>query len=112
MRVMYSARHIRDEFRRLSDRQRRTPDYFVKLTALDELHAEVAGAIALADVVDRDDARIIKTCSGFCFPAKALQVVFARPLTQRDHLQRDDAIEIFLPGTVHHALAAPTDFFQ
>ena len=37
MRVLYSARQIRDEFRCFSDRQRRTPDYFVKLTALDEL---------------------------------------------------------------------------
>jgi hypothetical protein len=33
-------------------------------------------------------------------------------MTQRDYLQCDNPIETFLPGTVNHALAAPTDFFQ
>ena len=48
------------------------PDYFVKLAALDQLHAEVAVAIALADFVDRDDAWMFKTGGGFGFATKTL----------------------------------------
>ena len=58
------------------------PDYFVKLAAFDELHAEVAGAIALADFVDRNDTGMLQTGCGFCFQAKAFQMRFARPLTK------------------------------
>src|SRR6266481_107475 len=86
MRVMHSPSHLRDEFRRLSDRHRRAPDYFVKLTAFDESHAEVAGAIAFAHFVNRNDVRMIQVGGGFRFPAKALQVSFARPMTKADYL--------------------------
>ena len=42
MRVMHSAREFGDQFHRAPDRHRLTPDHFIKLTAFDELHAEVA----------------------------------------------------------------------
>ncbi len=58
------------------------PNHFVKLTAFDELHAEVARAIALADFVDWNDTGMLQTGCGFGFKAKALQVRFARPLTK------------------------------
>ena len=88
------------------------PDYFVKLAAFDELHAEVAGAIALADFVDGDDARMIEAGSGFGFAAKTLQVRFGGPLAEANHFKRDGAIETFLPGAINHALTAATDFLQ
>ena len=60
------------------------PDHFVKLAAFDELHAEVARAIALADFVDGNDAWMIEAGGGFGFAAKALQVRFGGPLTKAD----------------------------
>src|SRR2546430_7634909 len=82
MRVMNGARHLRDQFRRLPDRHRRPPDYFIQLSAFDELHAEVTRPVALADFVNRHDARMLQTRRGFCFKAKTLQVSLARPLTK------------------------------
>ena len=86
MRVMHGARHLRDEFRRLPDRHRLAPDHFIKLAAFNKLHAEVTGAIALAHLVDGNDARVIEAGGSFRLPAKALQVGFARPLTKADYL--------------------------
>src|SRR5207245_10922001 len=79
--VVHGPRYLRNEFRRLSDRHRRAPDYFIKLTAFDKLHAEVARAIALADFVDRNDTRMLQMGGSLCFKSKTLQVRFARPLT-------------------------------
>src|SRR5438046_8941162 len=82
MRVVHGARHLRDQFRSLPDRHRRPPDYFIQLSAFDELHAEVTRTVALADFVNRHDTGMLQTRRGFCFKAKALQVGFARPLTK------------------------------
>ena len=59
MRVMHSACDFRDEFHRLTDRDRLAPDDFVELPAFDEFHAEVAGAIPFADFVDRNDSGML-----------------------------------------------------
>ena len=85
MRVMNSASDLRDQFSRLSDRHRLALDYLVELAAFDEFHAEVAGAVALADFVDRNNSRMFETSGGFGFPAKTLQVRFARPQTKANH---------------------------
>ncbi len=85
MRVMNCAGQLGDQFRRMPDRHRLAPDYFVKLAAFDELHAEVAGAIALAHFVNRNDAWMVEAGRGFCFPAKALECAsvaqWPRPIT-------------------------------
>src|SRR5262245_40836340 len=77
--VMNCARHFGNKFHRAPDRQRHTSHYFVKLAAFDEVHAEVALTIALAHLVDGDDARMLQACSGFRFSAKTLQMRFGRP---------------------------------
>src|SRR5262245_59070997 len=86
MRVMNSARYPGDEFRRLPNRHRRSPNDFVKLAAFDEFHAEVAGAITLAHFVDRNDTGMLQSRRGFGFEPKAPKVHFARPLTKPDDL--------------------------
>ena len=55
---------------------------------------------------------MVQACGRFRFATESFHVRFRGPMTQGDHLECDDAIETFLPGTVNHALAAPTDFFQ
>src|SRR5438270_13742205 len=72
--VVHGPRYLRDEFRRLSDRHRRAPDYFIKLTAFDKLHAEITRAIALTDFVDWNDTGMLQASCRFRFEAKALQV--------------------------------------
>jgi len=64
------------------NRDRLAPGHFVELSAFDEFHAEVAGAIPLIHFVNGDNAWMIETGGGFGFPAKALQMRFARPLTK------------------------------
>src|ERR1044071_5206850 len=80
--VMDRAGRLRDQLRRLPDRHRRASDNFVKLTAFDELHAEIAGPVALAHFVNWNDARLFETGGSFSLPAKALHVRFAGPLTK------------------------------
>src|SRR5438046_1701634 len=84
VRVMNNARHLDNEFHRLTDRHRRAPDYFVKLAAFDKLHAEVALAITFANFMDWNDTGMLQASCRFGFEAKALQVRFARPLTKTD----------------------------
>src|SRR5262249_20200689 len=74
VRIVNSTRHFRDQFRRLPDRDRRAPYYFIQLSAFDELHAEVTRPVALADVVDWNDPGMLQTRRGFCFKAKTPQV--------------------------------------
>src|SRR4029077_6064446 len=112
MRVMHSASQFRDQFRCLSDRHRVAPDHFVKLAAFDEIHAEVAATIALAHFMNGNDKWMVEVGSGFCFPAKTLQMLFGGPGTEADHFKRYSAIETFLMGTINYALAAPAYFLQ
>ena len=86
-------------------------DYFVELAAFDELHAEVALAIALTDFVDGNNAWMFEVGSGFCFPAKTLQMRFSGPGTEAPS-ERHSAIETFLMGAINNALTASADFLQ
>src|SRR4029077_8575506 len=94
------------------DRHRLTLEHRIELAAFDQAHAEVAGAIALADFVNWNDAGMVQSGGRFGFATESFHVRFRGPMTQGDYLQCDDAIETFLPGTVNHPLAAPTDFFE
>ena len=59
MRVVNSACDLRDQFHRLPDRHRLALGDFVELSAFDELHAEIARAITLADFVDWNDTGML-----------------------------------------------------
>src|SRR6266550_6200593 len=104
MRIMHRACHFRDELYCAPDRHRLASRYFVKLAAFDELHAEVALRIALADLVNGNNAWMLEVGGGFCFPAEALQMCVGGPGAEADHLQRDGAIQTFLMRAVHYAL--------
>src|ERR1051326_8851933 len=110
--VVHNARYLSDEFHRVTDRHRLAASYLIKLAAFNELHAEVAGAIALAHFVDGNNPRVIEACGSFRFASKTLQVRFCGPMAQTNHLQRHCAVQTFLPGAIHHTLTATTDLFQ
>ena len=82
MRVMHGAGHFRDKFHRLPDRHGSAPDNFIKLAAFHELHAEVTGAIALADFVNRNNAWMFEAGGRFRFQPEALDVRFRGPLAK------------------------------
>ena len=112
VRVVDCARYLRNQFDRLPDRHWLALGNLIKLAALNKLHAEVTGAIALADFVDGNDTGMIQAGGGFRFPAKALQMRVGSPMAQADHLESNSAVETFLPRAIDYALAATTDFFQ
>src|SRR4029077_4270572 len=86
MRIMNSTGYLGDQFYGAPNRHRLTLDHFVKLAAFDELHAEVGLAIALADLVNGNNAWMFEASSSFRLSAKALQMRFARPLTEANDL--------------------------
>src|SRR5262249_32263344 len=110
MRVVNGARHLGDEFYRLTDWHWFTLDHGVKLAAIDEFHAEIAGAVAFADFVDGNNAGMIKAGSGFRFPAKTLQMRIGSPMPEANYFESYYAVETFLPRAIDHTLASPTDY--
>jgi hypothetical protein len=50
------------------------------MPTFDEFHAEVAGAIALADFVNGDNAWMLEAGGGFRFTTESLQVRFRGPM--------------------------------
>src|SRR5262249_29864911 len=112
MRVMNGASYLLNQFSRLSDRHRRPLDYLVKLAALDEVHAEVAGAVALAHFIDGHKPRMFETRGSFGLAAKPLQMRFGGPRAHADHLECHCAIETLLMRPVNHTLTTATDHLQ
>jgi hypothetical protein len=82
------------------------------LAAFDELHTEVALAIALAHFMNGNDAGMIQARSSFSFPAKPFHMRLARPLTEANYFQSHYAIQTLLTGTKHYALTSTTYFLQ
>ena len=91
---------------------RPAPDELIELTAFLEFHAEVAGPVALADFVDRDDPRMLQRCGRLGFAAKSFQVGLTRPMAEANNLKRDEAVETFLARAIDDALTATTDFLE
>jgi hypothetical protein len=82
------------------------------LSAFDELHAEVAGTLALADFINGNDAGMIQPGGGFSFQTEAFHMRLRGPLAKTDDFQCDRSMETLLPRTVNHALTAPAEFLQ
>ena len=112
MRVVHCAGHLGDKLRRLPDRHRRAPDDFVELATFDELHAEVARPIALADFVDGNDARMLEAGRSFGLQTETLEMRLRGPLAETDNFERNTTVETFLPRPKHYSLTASANFFQ
>jgi len=112
MRIMNCPGQLGDQFRYVTDRHRFALRDGIELAAIHESHAEVTGAIPLADLIDGDNARMIEAGGGFRFQTKALKMRFGRPLTKTDHFQRHCAVKTFLPRAKHYSLTASANFFQ
>ena len=84
----------------------------IELAALLELHAEVARAVALADLIDRHNARMFQAGGRFRLAPKTFQMRLGRPMSERDHLQCDNPVQTFLARAIDNSLTAATNFLQ
>ena len=75
-----------------------------------EFHAEVVLAVVRADLVDRDDARVVEQGDGLGLVPEPAQLVVAGEQAGPDHLEGDGSIERDLAGLVDDAHAAAADF--
>jgi hypothetical protein len=106
------AGQLGDQFCCLTDRYRFALRDGIELAALHESHAEVTGAVALPDFVNRDDARMVQAGGGFCFETKAFHVCFCRPVRETNHFERHNPVQTFLPCPINYALATASDFLE
>src|SRR4029077_141563 len=112
MRVMHSACHFHNEFHRVPDRDGFAPDHFIELAAFNKLHAEITLAITLAYLIDGNDSWVLEAGGSFGLAAESFQVRFGGPRAQSKQFERDRTVQTFLMSAIHHALAAPANFFQ
>jgi hypothetical protein len=69
-------------------------------------------AVALADLEDRHDARVIEPCGGFGLAAKPRQIGRRRQIPSQEHLDRHGAAQALLQGAVDHAHATAADLLE
>src|SRR5438132_11666973 len=74
MRVMNGACDVRDQFRRAPNRHPLAPGHFVEFATSDEFHAAVTPAIALTDLMARNDAGILQVGCRFGFETETSHV--------------------------------------
>src|SRR6266536_5466174 len=82
MRMMNCVRQFGDEFRRIASGDWLELGRFIELSAVDELHAEVAGLLAFAHFVNGNDALMIQAGGRLGFQTETLHVRFRGPLAE------------------------------
>jgi hypothetical protein len=80
--------------------------------AFEEFHAEELLAVVFADLVDRDDVRVVQVGRRLGFGLEALEFGFGGELAGANHLQRDDAVEGPVARLIDDPHAAAGDGFQ
>src|SRR5207247_5176411 len=100
------------QFRCVTDGHRFALRDGIELTTVHESHAEVTGTVALADFVNRDNARMVQAGASFRFHAKALHVCFCCPVSEANHLEPHHPVRTFLSCPINDALAAVSDFLE
>jgi hypothetical protein len=90
------------------DRQRGEPPG--EAAALDEPHAEEALAVVLANLVDRDDSRMVPMRDRLDLVLEAAQFCRVRQQAGLDHLEGDGSVQADLSGLVNDPHAASAEF--
>src|SRR5262245_34494225 len=78
----------------------------VQAAAFDVFEGDERPAVALADLVDLDDVRMLELGDGFGLATEAAALLGAGVGAGCYHLEGDQAIQADLPGLVDHAHAA------
>src|SRR5213595_3649482 len=106
MRIGNGAGQLGDQFRCVTDRHRFALRDGIELAALHQSHAEVTGAISLADFINWNDARMVETGGGFCLQTETLEMLLRGPLAETDNFYCNCAVETLLSRAKHNALTA------
>jgi hypothetical protein len=112
VRVLHRFRDGTHIFRRLPRREWLLAHERREISSSDEFHRKPRQTVRLADIVNRDDARMLQTRGGGGLGAKTFARGGAREFSGGEHFHRDDAPEPLLPRAVHHAHAAASDFIE
>src|SRR5215467_7128369 len=112
VRVMHGAGQLHNQVHCPADRYWLALDHFIQLAAFNEVHAEIALAIAFADLKDGNDSWVLEAGGSFGLAAETLQMRFGGPKTQSKQFERNSPVQTFLMLAVNNALAAPTNFLQ
>ena len=83
-----------------------------QVPTLDQLHAEVGLVVFLADLVDRDDVRVVELGDRLGLVPEAAEIVRAGQRTGPDQLEGHQAIELVLTRPIDDPHAAPGDFLE
>ena len=101
---------LRDDIGRLGRVERAAAaDERAQVVAGDEAHRDVGDAVVLARRVHRDHVRMLDARRGARLAQEPLADVVVVEQLRRDHLQRDDPLELELDRAVDHAHPAATD---
>src|SRR2546423_1728931 len=84
----------------------------IRPSAVDKVQPEVEVAVALPDVVDLDDVRMLEPAGSRGFPQESQLLVLARERPREHDLERDDPVQVALAGLVDGSHAAPRDLLQ
>ena len=77
--------------------------------AVHELERQVRVPVRLADVENLDDVRVLERRDRFRLAAEPLPLGRPGVRAGQDHLERDRAVQVEVPGLVHDAHAAAAD---
>jgi hypothetical protein len=106
VRVLQGVAELLNDRQRLRGRQRAALQEVTQVLAVDVFHGERVEPIAVAEIVDRDDVRMIEPGQGLGFAGEA-----RREGSIAGHLRRQDfdsyqTIQLGLPRLVHRSHAA------
>ena len=108
MREMQRPRDADQQFRCLPHRKHSGAQPIRQRTALDIFHRKKRRALVLSHLINLDDVRVMQTRGRLCLRPETRQLV--RPVMTGEHLERDEAVQFFLPGAKNHAHAAASEF--
>lgn len=97
---------------RFARRQRAVLQSLRQRRALDQRHDEERLPVEFADLMHRDDMRMLELRGGFSLGPEAREVRRGRQPSGQNHLQRDRAVQTDLRCAIDDSHAAATDLFE
>ena len=102
MRVLQRFTDRRHDGQRLLRREPAGRHGLAQVHAIDKLHQQEVEAAGLAEVVNRDDVRVIQRGQRVGLAGEALRKSRIPGALGREQLERDEPIQRTLPRLVHH----------
>ena len=101
--IMQSVGDLGDEAGRLGGRKTLRPQQLRQRLAVHELRDQIGQAVCLTDFVDRHDSGVMNMGKAPAFAQEAVQILLAGEMAGARDFDRDDAVQLRVPGLVHGA---------